>query len=233
VLRQQELPYTVFICTDVLTGGPVPWFMRVYHLATAVGLEPLREEWGLKGHNLKTNVEMAIALKETPLERILSGLARLEESHEIPPPTPERLFLSAQEVRQLADDEVSFGSHTRRHPILSKLSASEQRQEIEISRREIEQLVGTPPSQFAYPNGTRLDFDSGTQSILKTGGYTHGYTTIQRHLSKSDEPFALPRIGMDAHSSHLRRTLKQITPELASSSRTEKRIRELVKKARQ
>src|SRR5207248_1642684 len=30
VLRAHKLPYTVFVCTDVLMGGPVPWFVRVH-----------------------------------------------------------------------------------------------------------------------------------------------------------------------------------------------------------
>ena len=35
VLRAHKLPYTVFVCTDVLMGGPVPWFVRVHNLLSS------------------------------------------------------------------------------------------------------------------------------------------------------------------------------------------------------
>jgi peptidoglycan/xylan/chitin deacetylase (PgdA/CDA1 family) len=229
VLREHKLPYTVFICTDVLGGGPVPWFTRIDHVAAAIGLQPLRREWRLVEDYVKTQSEVKVALKEIPLERILSGLARLEEVHEIAPLAPERVFMSPGQVSRLAAEGVSFGSHTHRHPILSKLSAKDQRHEIETSRDEVEKLAGIRPSQFAYPNGSKLDFDETTASILRASGFTHGYTTIQRHLSPSDEPFALPRIGLDAGDRLIRRAIKQSTPSLSRNHASERRIRARVK----
>jgi peptidoglycan/xylan/chitin deacetylase (PgdA/CDA1 family) len=225
VLSGHRLPYTVFICTDVLTGGPVPWFLRIGHLASAIGREPLCAEWRLSNEYVKTNSDLTVALKEIPLEQILSGLARLEEAHQIAPPAPESLFMSPGDVSRLAAEEVSFGSHTRRHPILSKLSAKDQRHEIETSRDEVEGLAGVRPSQFAYPNGSRLDFDEVTASILRASGFTHGYTTIQRHLSPRAEPFALPRIGLDGGDRLIRRAIKQSTPWLSRSYGSERRVR--------
>jgi peptidoglycan/xylan/chitin deacetylase (PgdA/CDA1 family) len=225
VLKRHKLPYTVFICTGVLTGGPVPWFLRVQHLAAAVGIEPLRMEWRLSGKYVRTKLELTDALKRVPFERILSGLARLEDFHEIPPPVPEHLFMNAGEVSRLAAEDVSFGSHTRQHPILSTLSAGDQRHEIETSRDEVESLAGIPPSQFAYPNGSRLDFDEVTMSILSASGFTNGYTTIQRHLSENDDPLALPRIGLDGGHLPLRRAIKQLAPWLSRSHAAEGRIR--------
>jgi peptidoglycan/xylan/chitin deacetylase (PgdA/CDA1 family) len=231
VLRDHKLPYTVFICTDVLTGGPVPWFMRIDHLAAAIDIEPLRTEWRLRRECVKTKYELTVALKEVPLDSILSGLARLEQAHGIGCPTADALFMSPEQVRRLAAENVSFGSHTRRHPILSKLSASDQRHEIETSRDDIEKLAGIRPSQFAYPNGSRLDFDQTTVSILRDSGFTHAYTTIQRHLSSNNEPFALPRIGLDAGDLLVRRAAKQLTPWLSRNHAVERRIRACVKAA--
>lgn len=229
VLRDHKLPYTVFICTDVLNGGPVPWFVRIDHLATAIGIEPLRWEWCLGEEYVKTRYELTIALKEIPFDWILSGLAHLEQVHGIDPPAPGPLFMSPGQVSRLAAEEVSFGSHTRRHPILAKLSAEDQRDEIETSRDEVEKLAGVRPTHFAYPNGSRFDFDESTVSILRASGFTHGYSTIQRHLSENDEPFALPRIGLDAGDSPLRRALKQLTPSLSRNHAVERRIRARVK----
>lgn len=225
VLSSQKLPYTVFICTDVLTGGPVPWFMRVDQIADTIGVGPLGAQWGLGDDAARTKAELTMALKEIPLEQILGGLARLEDAHNLTPPEPAHFFMSAGEVSRLAAEGVAFGSHTRRHPILRSLSRTDQQHEIESSRDEIEQLTGVRPSQFAYPNGARGDFDDRTISILRESGFTNAYTTIQRHLADDDDAFAIPRIGLDGTESGLRRAVKQLMPGLARSQAEELKVR--------
>ena len=225
VLSEHKLPYTVFICTDVLNGGPVPWFLRLQQLANVLGVEPLRSEWRFPKDCVRNEQELAIALKEIPLDRILSGLARLEKAHEVAPPASERLFMNARRIRDLAVENVSFGSHTHRHPILSRLSIEDQLREITVSRDGVEELVGIRPSHFAYPNGSRLDFDQKTVSILRASGFTYAYTTIQRHLSRDDDPLALPRIGLEVGDSRLKRAMKQLSPWLSRSHTIERKIR--------
>lgn len=228
VLRARQLPYTVFVCTDVLMGGTVPWFVRTHHLVRAIGIEPVRAEWGL-GDGCHTTDELVAALKEIPFDRILAGVSRLESAHAVSPPAPEDLFMTSAQVQELAVEGVSFGSHTRRHPILSKLSVEDQRHEIETSRDEVEKLTGSPPCHFAYPNGSRLDFDDRTLSILRSSGFRHGYTTIQRPLSPDNEPLQLPRIGIDAGNSPIRRAVKQVAPWLSRSHGRERKIRNRMK----
>jgi peptidoglycan/xylan/chitin deacetylase (PgdA/CDA1 family) len=223
VLAALKVPYAVFICTDVVMGGPVPWFIRLDHLASAIGFAPLPAQWHLDG-KVKTMEELTMAVKEIHLDRILAGIGRLEREHQVAAPPASCLFMTAADVRGLAAEGVSFGSHTRRHPILSKLTVEEQRQEIETSRDEVETLVGTRPSHLAYPNGSLLDFDRTTTSILRAAGFMFGYTTVQRYLSSSHDPFALPRIGMDA-GDPMRLAIKQIAPWLSRSHATERAVR--------
>jgi peptidoglycan/xylan/chitin deacetylase (PgdA/CDA1 family) len=229
VLRARKLPYTVFVCTDVLMGGPVPWFVRVHHLADVIGIEPLRAEWHLAKERGYTEYELSVALKEIPFDRIVSGLSRLEATHGVTPPAPQGLFMTSAQVGQLSAEGVSFGSHTRRHPILSRLKIEDQRHEIEASRNDVEELTSFPPRHFAYPNGSLLDFDDTTVSILRSAGFTHGYTTIQRYLSPNDEPFTLPRIGVEAGESALHQRVKRLAPWLSRNHAIERKIRAHVK----
>src|ERR1700761_1227814 len=122
ILAGAKLPYTVFVCTDVLLSGPAPWFVRVDQLADQIGLGPLRTEWGLGAEYTRTKEELTIALKEIPLDRIVAGLGGLERAHQLSARAPEPPFLSPADVVVLADKGVSVGAHTCRHPILSKLS---------------------------------------------------------------------------------------------------------------
>ena len=229
VLRRHKTPYTVFICSDVLKGGYVPWFVRSDQLSTAIGLEPLRIEWDLPSEVARTKAHLIDALKEVPFESLLSGLGRLEQRHGIVPPSPSEFFLQSDEVSQLAAEDVSFQAHSHRHPILAKLRVEDQKYEIETSQDEIERLSGTRPSHFAYPNGGLMDFNDATVSILQANGFSHAYTTVQRHLSPADNAFALPRVGISAGDSATRRALREAAPWLARAQAREAKIRARVR----
>ena len=224
VLAPAKLPYTVFVCTDVLTGGPVPWFVRADHLARTIGVEPLRRQWGLARDCVRTKYELVSALKEVPLDRILAGLTELEREYRLAAPAPQHLFMTREQVRMLAADGVSFGGHTCRHPILSKLGIDEQRREIEKGCREIERLAGSRPSHFAYPNGSPLDFDLATKTVLRNVGVSFGYTTVPGYVSRGGDPLAIPRIGLGSEAS-MQRALKQLAPWLSRTHARERRVR--------
>jgi peptidoglycan/xylan/chitin deacetylase (PgdA/CDA1 family) len=227
ILAAAKVPYAVFVCTEVLTGGPVPWFIRVEQLARKIGIEPLRTKWRLGRDRVSTDEEFTTALKEIPLDRLLAGLAELEREHDVPAPASQTLFMTSAHAGMLAAAGVAFGAHTRRHPILSKLTSAGQRQEIETSCEEIERLVGTRPSHFAYPNGSRLDYDARTRAVLRDVGIAFAYTTVAGYLSPSADPLALPRIGIGEEDS-MHRALKQLAPWLSQSHARERRVRSRV-----
>jgi peptidoglycan/xylan/chitin deacetylase (PgdA/CDA1 family) len=231
VLRRHKTPYTVFICSDVLRGGFVPWFVRADYLSTAIGPQPLRSEWNLPPEVARTKVHLIDALKEVPFESLLSGLGRLEQRHGIAPPSPSQLFLRSDEVSQLAAEDVSFQAHSHRHPILAELSLEDQRYEIEACQNEIERLSGTRPSHFAYPNGGPMDFNDTTVSILRANGFCYAYTTVQRHLSPADNAFALPRVGISPGDGATRRALREVAPWLSRSQAREAKVRTRVRQA--
>jgi peptidoglycan/xylan/chitin deacetylase (PgdA/CDA1 family) len=223
VLTARQLPYTVFVCTEVLTGGPVPWFLRVAHLSHRIGLDRVQEGWNPIGHRVRTTGQLIIALKQIPLDVILERLGELEERHSVSPPVPAPLFLSAAEVKALSATGATIGSHTHRHPVLAVLDVHQQTFEVEESVKLIESVTGTRPTEFAYPNGTPLDFDATTIAVLRRFGFRFAVTTIPRHLGQGDDPLALPRIGLDQHDSSVRRVLKHVAPSLSMSTLRERR----------
>ena len=72
-----------------------------------------------------------------------------------------RRLLSWEELRGLADDGVSIGAHTRRHPQLTLLRTEEARAEIAGSRDDVERRLATTPETFAYPYGRVSDAVEG------------------------------------------------------------------------
>jgi peptidoglycan/xylan/chitin deacetylase (PgdA/CDA1 family)/SAM-dependent methyltransferase len=225
VLVARGLPYTVFVCTDVVTGGPVPWFWRVSHLSGQVGLVPVKTRWEAVGRRVETVDEAIIALKQVPLDSILEGLDDLEAQYAISPPDPRRLFLFEDEVKMLAARGATIGSHTHRHPILSRLTVEEQAFEIDESAKLIETVTGRRPREFAYPNGTSLDFNASTMAVLRASDFRVAVTTTPGHLRRSDDVLALPRVGLSDGDSIVRRAVKTLTPSLTMTHIRERALR--------
>jgi peptidoglycan/xylan/chitin deacetylase (PgdA/CDA1 family) len=165
-------------------------------------------------------------LKEVPFASIEDGLRALESKHDIAPLDPAELFLTSSDVRSLASDGVTFGSHTHRHPILRQLSPEDQRFELETSAGIIEQVTGRAPLEFAYPNGSPLDFDDITVSALRKTGYSVSVTTTQRYVRPTDDPFRIPRIGVVDGESAFHMLAKGLVPSLSRSHERERRARE-------
>lgn len=215
LLGAWRIPYTVFVCTDVLVGGPVPWFLRALRLIACVGPEPLVNAWDLPRHQMKLGSDVVEALKPIPLPALLDGLAALEDDFRLRPPDPRDLFLTVEEVRALSQSGADVGSHTHRHAILSRLNDQEQQAEIEESVEIVEQVTGRKPTQFAYPNGRPEDFDERAVKVLRETGIAVAVTTTQRYLGAAEDILKLPRIGVTDGESALHMSAKQVALSLS------------------
>jgi len=104
-------------------------------------------------------------------------------------------FLTPDEIIRLADGGlIAVGAHTVTHPILSQLSASSQRDEILGSKVQLEEILGSPVTSFAYPYGSQSDYTKETVAIIQEGGFDCACSTIAHGVSKQADRFELPRV---------------------------------------
>lgn len=66
---------------------------------------------------------------------------------------PRSELLSWSEIKELNDAGIEFGSHTKTHPDLTKLTPAEAEDEIVASKSAIEDALGHDTVTFAYPFG--------------------------------------------------------------------------------
>jgi peptidoglycan/xylan/chitin deacetylase (PgdA/CDA1 family) len=100
------------------------------------------------------------------------------------------LMLSWEQVREMSDSGIAFGSHTLTHPFLTRIPRKQVLKEIRLSKDIIEQQIGQPVTTFAYPSG---DFDSDVKGVVKEAGYAAAVTTISGCNSAYDDVCALRR----------------------------------------
>lgn len=95
------------------------------------------------------------------------------------------------EVVELADlPQVEVGAHAVRHRHLDELDESELRNEIETSKRELEDLTGTPVRSFAYPHGA---YDTRVRQSVIDAGYSSAVAVKNAVSHRFDDPFAIAR----------------------------------------
>lgn len=213
VLAEWDIPFTTFVCGDVLAGGPAPWFHRVEALLREHPASRLAGFWGLPAGSVSTGFVLLNALKPAPFPRLLEGLDRAERALAVDSSGLREDFLAPEDVVALGRDPlVTVGAHSHRHPILSVLSEPEQEEEIVRSRDVLTPLLGSPPRFFAYPNGKPADFGAGTVAALRRHGFEAAVTTVQRPVAPGDDALRLPRLGITAGDGTWKIRLKRDLP---------------------
>jgi peptidoglycan/xylan/chitin deacetylase (PgdA/CDA1 family) len=187
ILKRLSLPATIFLATDCIGSGRVLWHDRVFS-AFRETEESFLIGYGMnpKDYPLRTLEEKLFAQKEvlkflrslSHNERLLWIDRLIEKLKVADRKEVADLMLTWEEVKAMQRGGISFGSHTVTHPILSRLSTEAAREEIQESKKVIEENLGVPVKTFAYPNGRKEDFTESTKIILKEMGYVCAVTTL-------------------------------------------------------
>ncbi len=76
------------------------------------------------------------------------------------------------EIQELANGGlVEIGAHTVTHPVLSRVAKDVQCVEIEQSKASLEQMLGRPVKNFAYPYGGRADYAPESVTAVRKAGF--------------------------------------------------------------
>jgi peptidoglycan/xylan/chitin deacetylase (PgdA/CDA1 family) len=65
------------------------------------------------------------------------------------------------------------------------------------SREEIGARLGTSVRSFAYPFGTRADFDARTDRLLAEAGYEIAFHSVHGSIRPGLSPISLPRVKIE------------------------------------
>lgn len=81
------------------------------------------------------------------------------------------LYLTRQEVRELASSNFEIGNHTYTHVRCRSLSAESAGEEIDRNKAELENLSGRKVQSFSLPYGSSADLTSDLVEHLKLSGH--------------------------------------------------------------
>jgi len=103
--------------------------------------------------------------------------------------------LTWQEIKAMDRTGVKFGSHSKTHSPMTKLSEDELKKEALESKRHIERALGHQIDTFAYPFGDATSFNNMVKEAVREAGYNKAYSNIMGcNREDPDDKFALRRI---------------------------------------
>jgi peptidoglycan/xylan/chitin deacetylase (PgdA/CDA1 family) len=120
---------------------------------------------------------------------------------------PELAGDDPQQLATMTWDElrgVDVGSHGVAHAHLTRLSDDELRRELVDSRQQIEDELGRPCPEFAYPYG---EHDERVRAAVRAAGYTRAYGLVD----DGDDPYALRRVDLYRRHTPVRALLRLYT----------------------
>jgi len=99
-----------------------------------------------------------------------------------------------EQIKEMKGQGIEIGSHTLNHPILSRVRDERiLREEIEGSRKAIEERIGERVTTFCYPNSMPGDINEKVVKFAMEGGYEGAVFGTGEFF---EDLYRLPRIGV-------------------------------------
>lgn len=206
-LNKLNIPATVFIVTNFVFKKQMPWPDQLISAISLTKRTYLSFDWG--GHteefSLETDEEKKLAdisirklFKSLPekngTELINQIIEKLGVSvQDLESASADHLPLQPDELGELQDLNIEIGSHTSSHQIVTRCTLDKIKNELEESKKTIEEATGKTCNEFAYPNGALGDFNEISRRVLIEAGYRCAVTTVKQRASHLTDCFEIPR----------------------------------------
>lgn len=112
--------------------------------------------------------------------------------------------LDWDEIYEMKDYEIEFGSHTLSHPELTTIELDDAQMQICDSKKILDQKLSQNTISFCYPRG---DLDNKIINLVEQAGYKIAVVTPPRY-GIEETVFTLKRVGLYSTDSFLKFRLK-------------------------
>lgn len=206
ILRQHGVPATLFVPTGFPDSGRCFWWDRLGYAFR-----------GFTGHTLERSPIGPISLADSAsrrrhLRRIKDALVHSPHDDAMAwvdeicrntgyDESADSGVLGWEDLRDLAEQGVTLGAHTRNHPVLTQVSEEAAHAEIRDSCEDIRRETGTRPAILSYPAGFH---DDAIVRLARQEGIQLAFTCM-RGLNRFPfkEPLRLRRLDVTMRTSAL------------------------------
>jgi peptidoglycan/xylan/chitin deacetylase (PgdA/CDA1 family) len=207
VLEANGVRAAMFLCTGFVDGRHRAWWDDIawmLHRAEKSELSPGRwspRPMALSGPELERTIDAVTRayweLTPGEEEAFLTGLAAATGTGRRPPAADD--WITWEMVRAMKAYGHEIGAHTDSHPVLARLPADRQREEIAISVNRLREEVGERPRLLAYPVGTSGAFDARTIEAAREAGIEFAFSNYGGRITPERfSPFDIRRMPVES-----------------------------------
>lgn len=194
VLKSLGLPATIFLTTGYIGKCSLLWPEHLAYLlmrTSELNFEFKEKSYLISSVEMRRQVYCHVRdhFKTLHPDQIINDLKILENSLKVSLNQDDPLFrelhlLDWQQVEEMEREGcVTFGGHTEKHTILSRLNQHEAYEQIRLCRETLDSHLGTPSRLWAYPNGRLCDFSHQHKDMLSKTGFDIIVTTEQEFIT--------------------------------------------------
>jgi peptidoglycan/xylan/chitin deacetylase (PgdA/CDA1 family) len=205
ILNQIGIPATVYVTSRFIDENGMSWIDRIEYAMEVVRGGRLRFPWSEEEFSFATAAEKIAILsdirahvKSTPeldVDAFVSDIFRQLDLEEIRASNDQLdKKMSWSQVRDWCSDGFLVGGHSHTHAILSFLSPSRLKSEIDISLAMMNEKAGIVTPHYSYPEGLAHCYSEDVIQILKDRGITCCPTAIDGINQAGADPFHLRRV---------------------------------------
>ena len=177
VINEYKIPITFFISTDPVENQGIFWWTF---------FEKCKDQ--LSNYFESNSLDLK-NIKEKDRKKIIQDLKKRCKKR------ISREAMEIEQVKSLAQNPlVTIGSHTVHHALTVNCNDDELEFEIKESKEKLQEWTNKEVKYFCYPNGS---FDGRERKILKEYGYKLAATVEKRFITKNDDLYLIPRIGIN------------------------------------
>ena len=199
VLGRLGLHATFFVATGYLDGGTMfnDLVIEAIRRADSSQVDLSRLGFGLYDVGSPESKRRAIqelldAIKYLPPRSRADKALAIGEA--IGASVPSDLMMRSKDIERLHQAGMGIGAHTVTHPILAQIPPDEAREEMNSSKARLEELIGTPVTLFAYPNGRpKRDYTQEHVRLARDLRFSAAVSTCRGTASAESDPFQIPR----------------------------------------
>ena len=198
ILKKYNVPATIFLVSNQIDTMELFWWDKVKYLINNsplktidfgnVGMYSLQSGWD-KIQAISSVLAKLAKYTENKRNHLIENLEILSEVS-IPENLGREHILSWDEIREMHNNGISFGSHSATHPFFTELSLAEAKSNIVDSKKRIEEELGQTVITFSYPYGA---YKKSIEEILQESGFTCAVTTVPKLNTHKTDLYELGR----------------------------------------
>lgn len=201
ILKKYNVPATVFLNTGNIKNRSLYWWDKVLYCIrntnkTQINLSEIGNYY-LQPKSDKFRIAFMIIrrLKKLSEERKNLLVDKLIEECQVDIPNDlgRELILTWDEIKEMSNSGISFGTHAVNHLCLTDIPLESAKYEITQSKKDIEENLGVKITAFAYPYG---DCNPELTDFVKAAGFNCAVSvSLGKLINIKDNPYMLSRIS--------------------------------------